>query len=148
MPITAPLPALLHVAGGDIPGFQDGVGQVARFSSIIRGLAFDSKGNLLVADAGNLRLRKVSLENEVSTVAGNGFKGWINGQGTNASFNDISPLRSLAVDSHDTIYLLDRNRDAAKSRIRQIDQQEVRRWITSGTKMARRFRERCPPYCH
>jgi len=121
--IAAPPPALLHVAGGDTPGFQDGIGQAARFSDNLRGLGFDSQGNLLVADAGNLRLRKVSSQNEVSTVAGNGFKGWIDGQGTSASFNDIPLPRSLAVNSQGITFLLDRNRDIAKCRIRQIDRE-------------------------
>ena len=53
----------------DKGGYRDGKGSEARFRSV-RGLAMDLDGNLLVADAGNAVVRRVTSDGEVSTVAG------------------------------------------------------------------------------
>ena len=50
-------------------GFSDGKGQRAKFS-YPHGIAFDSKGNLLVADTGNSVIRMVTKAGSVSTVCG------------------------------------------------------------------------------
>lgn len=42
------------------PGFADGPGNVAQFNGP-RGIAFDGRGNLIVADLGNNRIRKIIL---------------------------------------------------------------------------------------
>jgi DNA-binding beta-propeller fold protein YncE len=55
------------VAGGPTEGFADGVGPAARFRHPT-GLYVDPLGNILVADYGNRRLRKISPAGEVATV--------------------------------------------------------------------------------
>ena len=51
-------------------GFADGTGSAARFNAPL-GLAFDGRGNLLVADAGNHAIRKVAVATgTVTTLAG------------------------------------------------------------------------------
>ena len=56
-------------AGSGRPGFADGSASSARFS-YPSDLAFAPDGNLLVADTGNNRIRRVALDGTVSTVAG------------------------------------------------------------------------------
>lgn len=62
------------VAGDGTAGFSGdgGPATAARFNSI-RGLATDSAGNLLIADGGNRRIRKITPAGVISTVAGTGF---------------------------------------------------------------------------
>ena len=62
--------SIVTVAGSNTEGgFADGPAAAARFSSI-SGLAIDSKGNILLADAPNHRIRKISTTGFVSTLAG------------------------------------------------------------------------------
>jgi DNA-binding beta-propeller fold protein YncE len=58
------------IAGGE-PGFRDGRGAEARFDTPC-GIAVNSDGSLLVADTGNHRIRRVTLDGEVTTIAGTG----------------------------------------------------------------------------
>jgi sugar lactone lactonase YvrE len=66
------------LAGDGLPGFNDGTGTDAEFSSPV-GLAIDGSGNLYVADVGNECIRKVTPQGVVTTVAGNGTPGLVNG---------------------------------------------------------------------
>src|SRR5262245_15572583 len=59
------------IAGGAEPGFRDGRGAEARFDTPC-GIAVNADGSLLVADTGNHRIRRVTLDGEVTTVAGAG----------------------------------------------------------------------------
>jgi len=62
---------VLTIAGGDEPGFRDGRGAEARFDTPC-GIAVGDDGALLVADTGNHRIRRVTLDGEVTTIAGTG----------------------------------------------------------------------------
>jgi DNA-binding beta-propeller fold protein YncE len=59
------------IAGGGDPGFRDGRGAEARFDTPC-GIAIAPDGSLLVADTGNHRIRRVTLDGEVTTIAGTG----------------------------------------------------------------------------
>ena len=66
------------LAGTIESGFADGKGDQARFRIAV-GLAVDSKGNVYVADSGNRRIRKVTPEGIVTTIAGSGKEGTADG---------------------------------------------------------------------
>lgn len=106
-------------AGGQqlIGGLVDGAGPSARFQNPQR-LAYDPNARALyVADTGNNCIRRVTFDAKgavtVSTVAGDGTSGYLDGPGANARFN--AP-QGLAVDRLGNVYV----GDSANGRIRKI----------------------------
>lgn len=80
---------------GGTQGFADGVGKAARFS-YPRDVAADAAGNLYVADATNRRIRKITPDGRVTTLAGQGGRGRQDGAGERATFHspwglDVAP---------------------------------------------------------
>ena len=102
-------------AGSGSGGSVNGQGTAASFTSPENG-AFDSKGNLFIADYGNNLIRMITPDGTVSTFAGKTISGFANGQGTNASFNSPS---GLVFDKQGNLYVSDELNNA----IRKIDQQ-------------------------
>jgi len=92
-------------AGNGTPALQDGNGNGARFSYPV-GIASDAAGNLYIADNKNHSIRKITPAAEVTTIAGNGTPGFINGAGGAASFN--RPV-GLTLDAAGNIYVADRD---------------------------------------
>jgi len=68
------------------PGSNDGTGIGARFYRPY-GLTLDRNGDIIVADEWNHKIRRVTPEGVVTTVAGNGSVGAVDGASVNASFN-------------------------------------------------------------
>lgn len=92
------------VAGKDAPGYRDASsGADAQFDTPC-GIAVDTDGSLVVADTGNHRLRRVVLDGAVSTIAGTGAQGVVDGPLLAASFNEPT---GVAVDADGTIYVTD-----------------------------------------
>ena len=91
------------VGSGTEAGNADGTGGAARFNSP-QGLAFDASGNLYVADWNNYLIRKVTPAGEVTTVAGSGTEGVVDGAGAAASFR--WPY-DIAFDSNGDMYVAD-----------------------------------------
>jgi sugar lactone lactonase YvrE len=85
-------------------------------------LAFDSKGNMYVADSYNFTIRKIDKNGIVSTFAGKaGVGGYADGKGKEAMFN--KPL-GIAIDKKDNIYIADADYDGknpGNCLIRKID---------------------------
>jgi len=84
------------------------------------GICIDStKKNLYVTDRGGDRIRKIIIDTRaVSTVAGNGTRGSINGAGNVASFNNPC---GICIDSTGTLYVVDHESNL----IRQITPEGV-----------------------
>ncbi|MCP3932846.1 MAG: hypothetical protein GY705_27560, partial [Bacteroidetes bacterium] len=91
------------LAGSDEPGFMDGMGADARFY-FIWGLGIDTDGNIYAADFFNHAIRKITPQGEVTTVAGTGNPGYLDGAGTIAKF---SAPEDVAVDGQGNIYVAD-----------------------------------------
>ena len=90
-------------AGTGAAGADDGSAATATFD-LPEGIAVDAAGNVYVADNGNDRIRKITPDGQVSTLAGSGLVGSSNGMGTAASFN--SPF-GIAVDAAGNVYVAD-----------------------------------------
>lgn len=95
------------VAGTGQPGYS-GDGGLATNAQLNQplGIALDSKGNLLIADTLNGRIRRVDAAGIITTVAGDGSEGFggDDGPATEAMF--ARPV-GLAVDSEGNIYVAD-----------------------------------------
>lgn len=88
--LTVPGPTFSYVPvvmvstfSGGTPGYLDGPDSLARFNDPLA-LCVDSLGNMYVDD-GNYLIRKIS-EGLVSTFAGNGISGYVNGPDSLAEF--------------------------------------------------------------
>ena len=97
------------LAGGS-EGFADGAGASASFNTP-SALALGSDGNLYVADTGNNRIRKITPEGNVSTVAGDGIAGYVDGPAAKAQFN--GPI-GLAISPGGDIYVADTYNDVIR----------------------------------
>lgn len=87
----------------EVEGSDNGTGSAATFRNP-SGIARDSAGNLYVADTGNHRIRKLTPAGVVTTFAGSGAAGHVDGTGTAAQFN--YPW-GVAVDVSDNVYVTD-----------------------------------------
>jgi sugar lactone lactonase YvrE len=108
------------LAGGR-EGFADGAGVAAAFNTP-SALALDASGNLYVADTGNNRIRKVTPEGVVTTLAGEGTTGFADGPAAHAQFN--APV-GVAVDREGNVYVADTYND----RIRLITKEGLVRTL-------------------
>ncbi len=102
----------LHSGSCSAHGLVDGGLAAARYY-FPSDLATDIYGDVYVADCNNHAIRKVSATGNVSTIAGNGTSGLVDGTGSAARFN--CPF-SLAIDSRGFLWVADRNNHS----IRQI----------------------------
>ena len=97
---------VVSTLAGSTTGFANGTGVAAQFFDPA-GVAVDSSGNVYVADLGNNRIRRVTPAGVVTTLAGDGTQGYIEGAGAAAQFN--KPL-AIAIDAAGTLYVVDSNR--------------------------------------
>jgi DNA-binding beta-propeller fold protein YncE len=74
------------IAGDGTAGYNDGPAAQARFNGPI-GVAVDTRGNVFVADTYNDRIRMISPDGSVSTVAGAGMPGYADGDRNTSLFD-------------------------------------------------------------
>ncbi len=82
----SPRGVVTTLAGTGQPGHRDGAGAQAQFDGPI-GVAVDARGRVFVADTYNDRIRRIEPDGTVSTVAGSGATGGLDGAGSAASFD-------------------------------------------------------------
>jgi sugar lactone lactonase YvrE len=118
--------ALRVLAGSGSPGSGDGSGTAAQFKSP-SGLAIDQAGGVVyVADTGNHLIRRVTLDGNVTTLAGSGRPDDADGSSTQAGFKQ--PM-GIAVDRAGNIYVA----DTGSNRIRAITPAGVVRTLAGAT---------------
>lgn len=104
-------------------GLKNGKVNVAKFNKPT-GIAVDSQGNIYVADTGNNIIRKIDVNKNVTTFAGNNKAGYKDGNVKNAQFN--SPMGITVV--NDVIYVA----DSGNQRIRMIKDGVVSTYAGNG----------------
>ena len=113
---VSPDGVITTVAGNGEFGFS-GDGGAATSAALAGpiGLTFDGAGNLYFADRSNHRIRKVTPQGTISTVAGNGVLGY-SGDGGPATSASLSTPRGAQADAAGTLYIA----DSGNHRIRKV----------------------------
>lgn len=91
------------IAGKIKKGRVDGKGAAASFFHP-DGIAIDNNNNIYIADTGNNLIRRITPDGIVTTLAGSGIRGSVNGDARAASFN--RPM-SVAVGAGGNVYVAD-----------------------------------------
>jgi sugar lactone lactonase YvrE len=91
------------VAGSTTRGFVDGPAHEARFLAPA-GLVFDGPGNLYIADCSNVSIRRLSVDGQVTTYAGDGHTGGQDGPRRTARFT--APM-GIDLDEAGNLYVAD-----------------------------------------
>ena len=107
------------VAGTGRDGFSgDGGAATAAQLDYPHGVAVDGSGNLYIADADNSRIRKVDAAGVISTVAGDGTRGF-GGDGGPAVAAQLKGPYDVVVDASGNLYIS----DTENHRIRKVTRQ-------------------------
>ena len=106
---VSPQGVVSTVAGGAGAGERDGVGAAARFNGPV-GVAVDTAGNVLVADTYNDRIRRITPDGTVSTLAG-GAPGHQDGPLAQALFDTPT---GIAVDARGGVLVADSGNGAIR----------------------------------
>ena len=95
------------VAGNGISGYSGDGGQAtsAEFNSVY-GVAVDGTGNFYFSDYDNFVVRKVNTTGIITTIAGNGIRGY-SGNGGQATAAELGFVYGLAFDAADNLYISD-----------------------------------------
>ncbi|HLJ51642.1 MAG TPA: hypothetical protein VKU01_36800 [Bryobacteraceae bacterium] len=110
----SPAALITAVAGTGAPGFSgDGGSAVAATLYDPMGVSVDSLGDVLIADSGNNRIRSVSPQGTITTVAGSDRGSGDGGPAVSARLFEPS---GIVVDGTGTVYVADSN----NNRIRRI----------------------------
>ena len=94
------------VGGGGSTAFGDGGPATAARLNHPSGVAMDAAGNLYIADRDNNRIRRVSVDGTISTIAGTGEEG-DTGDGGPAIDAKLNAPSAVSVDSSGNVYICD-----------------------------------------
>lgn len=97
---------VVSTLAGSTNGYADGQGTGAKFS-LLFGMGIDASGNLYAADGNNYRIRKITPGGLVSTFAGNGTSGYVDGPVSTAEFSGVD---AVVVDKSGIVYISDNGR--------------------------------------
>lgn len=107
---VTPAGVVTTVAGNGQPGYSDGTGSQAQFNGPV-GVAVDRAGNVFVADTYNDRIRRIAPDGLVSTIAGDGVPGDLDGRAQAARFDTPT---ALVVDAEGSILVADTQNGAIR----------------------------------
>ena len=109
--MVSPAGVIRTFAGTGVGGFSgdEGAALEAQLSAPY-GILLDPRGNLLVADLGNSRVRRIAPDGTITTIAGGGKMpaGGLN-EGSSATVLALDAPRNLAMDSGGNLYISDFN---------------------------------------
>jgi trimeric autotransporter adhesin len=112
----APDGTISTIAGTGTPGYSGDGGPAANAQiNTPTGIRADDAGNLYIADVGNQRIRKVDASGMITTLAGNGNKGYGGDGGPAIDASFYNPVR-VAVDPSGNVLVADQS----DHRIRRI----------------------------
>ena len=124
--VTASTGVITTIAGaygrtscGAGPSGQNGDGNLATAACLAQpsGLAFDSGGNLYIADSAHYAIRKVSaISGIITTIAGNNGQNYYSGDGGPATSAGLGTINALALDSAGNLFIS----SLGTSRIRKV----------------------------
>jgi sugar lactone lactonase YvrE len=98
---------VITTIAGSLPGYGGDRGAATRARLLVpTSLAYDRDGNLFVADLGNQRVRRVSTNGVITTVAGSGVKGY-GGDGGSATRARFSYPTGVATDRFGNVFVSD-----------------------------------------
>ncbi|MDM8556471.1 hypothetical protein QUF75_17235 [Desulfococcaceae bacterium HSG7] len=105
------------VAGNGTAGYLgDGGAATTKALNVPRGVYADASGNLFIADTFNNRIRKVDTSGNISTVAGNGSKGY-SGDGSAATSAQLYYPYGVYADASGNLFIADSNNNCIRKMI-------------------------------
>ena len=108
--------AVSTIAGSGVYGYAgDNASATTAEFSYPAGVAVDTSGNVYVVDSYNSRVRKIATNGLITTVAGNGTRGFA-GNGVAATSAELDFPQGIAVDRAGNLYIADTN----NCRIRKV----------------------------
>lgn len=114
----------VETLAGSGEGWRDGPALQAQFNTP-SAIAVDAAGTLYVADTGNHAIRRIDRDGTVSTLAGDGQRGFLDGPARQARFD--APM-GIAVDANGRVFVADTYND----RIRVIETDGQVRTLAGG----------------
>jgi sugar lactone lactonase YvrE len=99
------------IAGDGLPGYRNGPAAAARFNGPV-GVAVDRLGNVYVADTYNDRIRRIGIDGEITTIAGAGTPGYLDGPAAVALFDTPS---GLTFGNDGTLFIADTANNAVRT---------------------------------
>jgi sugar lactone lactonase YvrE len=108
---------IVTVAGNGSPGYSgDGGEAIDAMLNYPTNLSVDQAGTLYIADCGNSCIRRIDVDGQIETIAGNGTAGY-SGDGESAAAAMLNFSGGVAVDSDGDLYIT----DSGNHRLRKVN---------------------------